>query len=150
MSAQPPAAAPQEDRLLRINEWVTIPLEELRFQFARSHGPGGQHVNKSETQVELTFDLLGSPSLTDEHKARLRARLGTRVDSDGVLHVTSSATRSQLRNREEATARFVDLMRRALREPKPRRSTAPTAASRERRLEQKRRRAQVKQTRREE
>jgi ribosome-associated protein len=144
----PPADTPEE-RLIRVADGVAIPLAELKFQFARSHGPGGQHVNKSETQVELTFDLLGSPSLSDEHKDRIRRRLGTRVDGDGVLHVTSSATRSQLRNREEAVARFEDLIRRALSTPRPRRRTRPTAASRERRLEQKRRRALLKQTRRE-
>ena len=149
MSAQAPPTDTPDGRRLIITASVSISQDELRLQFTRSSGPGGQHVNKSETQVELSFDLIGSPSLTSVQKALAQRRLGARVDGAGLLHVTSSGTRSQLRNREEAVARFVDLMRLALREHKPRRPTRPTAASRERRLEGKRRRAQLKDLRRE-
>jgi len=133
---------------LVITEPVKIPLAELRFQFVRSSGPGGQHVNRSATQVELTFDLAGSPSLSDEQKARARAALKSYVDKEGVLHLSSQVYRSQLQNREDVTARFVALMRRALRVPKKRRPTRPTAGSKERRLESKRRRSKVKRERR--
>jgi len=133
---------------LQITSGVKIPLAELHFQFVRSSGPGGQHVNRSATQVELTFDLAGSPSLDEAQKARVRAALKSYVDKDGVLHLTSQISRSQLQNRQDVTARFVELMRRALRVPKKRRPTRPTAASKERRLEAKRRRSQVKRVRR--
>jgi ribosome-associated protein len=132
---------------LVINEAVRIPLAELRFQFVRSSGPGGQHVNRSATQVELTFDLARSPSLTDEQKARARANLKSCVDQDGVLHLASQTFRSQLQNREDVTARFVELLRRALRVPKKRRPTRPTAGSKERRLESKRRQSTIKRQR---
>jgi ribosome-associated protein len=132
---------------LAITSLVKIPLAELHFQFVRSSGPGGQHVNRSATQVELTFDLAGSPSLDDTQKARVRAALKSQVDKDGVLHLASQISRSQLQNRQDVTARFVELMRRALRVPKKRRPTRPTAASKERRLESKRRRSQVKRVR---
>jgi ribosome-associated protein len=135
-------------RELVITEAVTIPLSELRYQFVRSSGPGGQHVNRSATQVELTFDLAGSPSLDDAQKARARAALKSYVDKDGVLHLASQLSRSQLRNREDVTARFVGLMRRALRVPKKRHPTHPTAGSKERRLAAKRRRSDVKRKRR--
>ena len=133
---------------LQITSGVKIPLAELRFQFVRSSGPGGQHVNRSATQVELTFDLGGSPSLDKAQKVRVRAALKSYVDKDGVLHLASQVSRSQLQNRQDVTARFVELMRRALRVPRKRRPTRPTAASKERRLEAKRRRSQVKRVRR--
>ena len=132
---------------LAITSLVKIPLAELHFQFVRSSGPGGQHVNRSATQVELTFDLAGSPSLDDAQKARVRAALKSHVDKDGVLHLASQISRSQLQNRQDVTARFVELMRRALRVPKKRRPTRPTAASKERRLDAKRRRSRVKRVR---
>ena len=135
-------------RELVITEVVRIPLAELRYQFVRSSGPGGQHVNRSATQVELTFDLAGSPSLDDAQKARAIAALKSYVDSAGVLHLASQTFRSQLRNRQDVTTRFVELMRRALRIPKKRRPTRPTASSKERRLESKRRRSRVKRERR--
>jgi ribosome-associated protein len=127
---------------------VKIPVAELRFQFVRSSGPGGQHVNRSATQVELMFDLAGSPSLDDAQKERVGAALKSYVDQGGVLRLTSQLSRSQWRNRQDVTARFVELMRRALRVPKKRRSTRPTAASKERRLDVKRRRSKVKRERR--
>jgi len=135
-------------RELVITEAVRIPLAELRYQFVRSSGPGGQHVNRSATQVELTFDLAGSPSLDDAQKARAKAALKSYVDKAGVVHLASQASRSQLYNREDVTARFVELMRRALRVPKKRRPTRPTAGSKERRLESKRRRSGTKRERR--
>ncbi len=141
-------AIPQPADLLVISDELTIPASELRFRFSRSSGPGGQHVNRSETRVELLFDVAGSPSLSQAQRARLLSRLAGYIDGEGVLRVVSSATRSQARNRADALARFQALVAAALRQRKRRVSTRPTGASRERRLAGKRRRGEVKWTRR--
>jgi len=132
---------------IAVNDRVQIPLSEIEFRFSRSSGPGGQHVQKSSTRVELLFDVARSPSLDDEQRARVLSRLSGYVDSDGILHVISQSERSQWRNRQEVVERFQELMRRALARRKRRRATRPTAASREQRLEQKKRRGQVKRQR---
>lgn len=126
---------------------VIIPLSELHYRFCRSSGPGGQHVNRTATRVELLFDVRNSPSLNEQQRERILTTLASYIDKDGVLHITSSASRSQFRNREEATVRFEMLIRRALRLPKRRRPTRPTRESRERRLAAKRRRSQIKRER---
>jgi ribosome-associated protein len=126
---------------------IDIPLSELHFRFVRSRGPGGQHVNTSSTQVELLFDVISSPSLNETQKARLLDKLASYIDKEGVLHLSSQSTRSQHQNRQDIIARFQRLMQAALRVPKKRRPTRPTAASRERRLEAKRRRGQLKRMR---
>ncbi len=131
-----------------INTHLSIPLTELEYRFTRSHGPGGQHVNVSATQVELLFDVAHSPSLTDAQRTRLMGKLGNLIDKAGVLHLADQSERSQFRNREIVTARFQALLAAALRVPKPRRPTKPTAASREKRLVTKKRRGQAKQLRR--
>ena len=136
-----------DDEIITVDDRVQIPLSELDFRFSRSSGPGGQHVQKSSTRVELRFDVARSPSLDDEQRARVLSRLVNYVDSDGVLHLTAQSERSQWRNRQEVVARFQELLRRALARRKHRRPTAPTAASREERLEQKKRRGQVKRQR---
>lgn len=138
----------QDESELIITERVRIPLAELHYRFVRSSGPGGQHVNRSATQVELTFDLAHSPSLSGEQKARAIAVLKSYVDQSGVLHLASQVSRSQLQNREDVTARFVLLLRRALHVPQKRRPTRPTAASKERRLASKRHRGDAKRERR--
>ncbi len=125
-----------------------IPLEELVFHFVRSSGPGGQHVNKASTQVELSFDVVNSPSLSDEQKARVLEKLASHIDKEGVLHLASQATRSQLQNRQDVVARFQRLIEAALRVPKKRRPSRPSAAVRERRLKSKRERSQIKHMRR--
>lgn len=136
-----------DEETLQINDQVAIPRAELGFRFSRSSGPGGQHAQKSSTRVELLFDLANSPSLTDKQRARVLDRLSGYIDTSGVLHITSESERSQLRNREEVIARFQTLMRGALKRRRKRRPTRPTAASRERRLRQKRHRGEVKQGR---
>src|SRR5512138_794498 len=93
-----------------VNTDVRIPRSELEFRFARSSGPGGQHVNKTETQVELLFDVAHSPSLTDAQRQRLLSKLKNVIDSEGVLHLTAQSERSQLRNREIVTARFQQVL----------------------------------------
>ncbi len=105
-------------------------------------------MNKAETQVELLFDVAHSPSLNAVQRQRILSRLKNLIDQGGVLHLTAQSERSQLRNREIVTARFQELLAAALRVPKKRRPTRPTAASKTRRLESKKRRGQIKQLRR--
>ena len=135
------------EKVLRITNALTIPLSELGFRFARSSGPGGQHVNRSATRVELLFDVAGSPSLTEAQRERALKALAPYIDSDGVLHLVSQTFRSQLRNREDVVERFQTLMRKAMRVPKRRRPTRPSRAAQERRLASKRRRSQIKRQR---
>jgi len=127
---------------------LSIPVSELRFRFSRSRGPGGQHVQRTETRVELLFDVAHSPSLSDEQRACLQERLAGYLDSGGMLRLVARSTRSQLQNRQEVMARFARLLSVALRPRKRRLPTKPTAASRQRRLEAKRRRAEIKRLRR--
>ena len=133
---------------LRVTDRVTIPLSELRYHFSRSGGPGGQHVNRTETQVELTFDVQESASLDESQRARVLSKLNSAIDSRGILHLTCQTTRSQVRNRAEVTERFQRLLRQALHIPKPRRPTRPKRGAVERRLQEKRRAGMLKQERR--
>lgn len=133
---------------LRIDESVVIPLDELSFRYARSSGPGGQHVQRTETKVELLFDVAHTPSLSEEQRRLVIDRLGTRVDSEGVLHLSSQASRSQLENREEVMTRFQRLLAWALRPRPVRKATRPSPAARQKRLEAKRRRGEIKRLRR--
>ena len=133
---------------IRITDQVVIPARELRFRFATSGGPGGQHANRSATQVELLFDVAGSPSLTEAERGRVLVALKGYIDREGTLHLVSQSTRSQYRNREDVLRRFQAMLRRALRVPKARRPTRPSAAARRARLEAKRRRGAMKRTRR--
>ena len=117
---------------------------ELQFRAARGSGPGGQHVNKAATKVELRWDLRASAGFSEGEKGRLAAKLASRLTAEGELVLTDHTTRSQSRNRELVTQRFYDLLREALRRDKPRRKTKPTNASKKRRLEGKKRRGEVK------
>ena len=132
---------------LAVNSHLRLPLAELRYRFVRSSGPGGQHVNKAETQVELTFDVTHSPSLSDVQRQRILSKLKNLIDAEGVLHLTAQSERSQLRNREAVTERFRALLAAALHVPKTRRPTKPSAAAKERRIASKKRRGQAKQNR---
>jgi ribosome-associated protein len=122
-------------------------LSEIKFQFSRSSGPGGQNVNRRETRVELLFDVQNSPSFSEEQRDRLLQRLANKIDSEGVLHIVASSHRSQLRNRERALTLFVRTLQTGLRVPKRRRPSRPSRQSRERRLAQKRRRSETKRLR---
>ena len=121
---------------------VAIPRSEVQLRFSRSSGPGGQHAQRTETRVEATFDVESSTALTPTQKARAIRRAGP------VLRAIAQDERSQWRNRELAVERLVDSLREALRVERPRRATSPPPASRERRLEHKRRRGEVKRLRR--
>jgi ribosome-associated protein len=130
-----------EERL-EIRSGVAIPMSEIELRTSRSSGPGGQHANVTASRVEAVFDVAASEALTDAQKARIAARLGPRVTA------AAQDTRSQLRNRELALERLAHRLGAALEIPRPRRATRPTAASRHKRLEGKRRRAEVKRARR--
>ncbi|HZQ65233.1 MAG TPA: alternative ribosome rescue aminoacyl-tRNA hydrolase ArfB [Gaiellaceae bacterium] len=127
---------------MRVTRSVTVPLEEIELRFSRSSGPGGQHAQRSESRVEALFDVEASSALTPAQKRRVVARAGP------VLRAVAQDERSQWRNRELAVERLVAALREALRVERRRTPTTPTAASRERRLAEKRRRAQVKSLRR--
>ncbi|MDP9349231.1 MAG: aminoacyl-tRNA hydrolase [Gemmatimonadota bacterium] len=137
-----------DDPILTVNADLRVPRAELDYRASRSGGPGGQHVNTTSSRVELLWDLEGSPSLTGEQRARLREKLANRIDGEGVLHLTASEHRSQHQNREAVTERFVEMVRRALVVPKARKKTRPPRASREARLQTKKRRSEVKRMRR--
>jgi ribosome-associated protein len=135
-------AAKDPNRHLRITGELTIPLAEVTVRASRSSGPGGQHANVTASRVEAIFDALSSPTLTDAQRERVLARVGPRVVA------ISQDGRSQARNRELALTRLSERLARALATPKRRRATRPTAGSRERRLEAKRRGAERKRERR--
>lgn len=135
------------DDPLTIHDGLRIPRGELQFRASRSSGPGGQHVNTSSTRVELLWDAGGSPSVSEAQRARIFSRLAGRINGEGVLQLAESGSRSQHRNRETVTERFVALLAEALRPPKPRRKTHPPRAARERRLRAKGRRSETKRRR---
>lgn len=126
---------------------LSIPADEVRVAFARSGGPGGQHANTSSTKAQLRFDVEATSALTDEQKALVRERLGSRLTTEGELVLESSEYRSQARNREAVVARLANLLADALQPRLPRRPTRPSRAARERRLEAKRKRAERKRLR---
>jgi ribosome-associated protein len=127
---------------IRVTRSVVLPLAEVEFQVSRSSGPGGQHAQKSETRIVAVFDVEASGALTETQKRRVVAKAGP------VLRAVAQDERSQTRNRELAIERLVATLREALRVERKRKPTKPTAASRERRLEGKRRRGEVKRLRR--
>jgi ribosome-associated protein len=133
--------------MIEIAPGVEIPETELTFSASRSGGPGGQHVNKTSSRIELRFDLDGSPSLTDEQKRRIRARLGARVSKEGVLRIVAATSRSQHANRAAALVRFQHVLERALRKPKARVETRVPAAAKRRRIEAKKVRGRLKRDR---
>jgi ribosome-associated protein len=136
------------ENVLEITPDLRLPVDELTFRASRSGGPGGQHVNTSSTRVELVWDVENSPSLTSDQRERIRTRLATRISSEGLLILASSATRSQHRNRQEVTERFAEMLRGALHIPRARRKTKPSRAEREKRLRSKKRRSETKRLRR--
>jgi ribosome-associated protein len=133
--------------LIPITDSLSLDERELDERFILSSGPGGQNVNKVASAVQLRFDVAGSPSLPEEVKLRLLRLAGKRASKDGVLILTARGERSQERNREDARARLIALIRRAAEKPKPRRATRPTRASVERRLQAKSIRGRTKRTR---
>lgn len=133
--------------MIPVDGGISLDENELQWSFVRSSGPGGQNVNKVSTAVQLRFDAARSASLPEEVRVRLLRLAGRRVAGEGVVVIEARRHRSQEQNRRDALDRLVDLIRKASRQPKPRRKTKPTAASRRRRLERKRRRGEVKRRR---
>jgi ribosome-associated protein len=134
--------------MIPVTAKIAIDEREIEEQFVRASGPGGQNVNKLSTAVQLRFDVRHSPSLPPDVRARLERLAGARLTRDGVLVIIAQRHRTQVRNREDALERLLELIRQAAVAPVKRRPTRPTKASRERRIESKKRRAGIKQQRR--
>lgn len=147
MSGKDPGGLAGEPGHIRVTSAVTIPESELRFEFSRSGGPGGQHVNKVSTRVDLVFDLAASSSLDGEQKEMIRRALRTRIDSSGKMRLSVRESRSQWQNRQEVVAKFQKLLKQALTVQKRRVASKPTTGSRERRVTAKKRRSQIKRRR---
>jgi ribosome-associated protein len=133
---------------VRVGRSLTIPNDEIRFSFSTSSGPGGQHANKVATRVTLEWNVDDSRALGPRQRTRIRTALHNRIDSAGVLRLSGDRYRSQIRNRDDVVERLRRLIAEALRPRKARVPTKPTKRSVERRLQQKRRRGEVKRRRR--
>ena len=133
---------------IRVGPTLQIPASEIRLAYARSGGPGGQHVNKTSSKVQLFWNLRDSAAPSDVDRAWLAQRLGTRLTAEGEVVVAAETSRSQSRNVDLAVEKLVALLRDALARPKKRRKTRPTRASRERRIQDKKRRGETKRMRR--
>jgi ribosome-associated protein len=131
-----------------VTDRVRVPGREIALSYARSGGPGGQHVNRTESKVLLRWNPFASAALNDVDRALLRERLGPRLTGDGDLLITSETHRDQSRNVADALERFVRLVRDAIRRPTPRKKTKPSRGARERRLEAKKRTSGRKESRR--
>ena len=130
--------------MIEVTPEIALDERELTERFVRASGPGGQNVNKVSTAVQLRFDARHSPSLPDDVRARLERLAGGQMTSDGEIVITAQRFRTQERNRQDALDRLIALIRRAAQPPTPRTATKPTRASRQRRLDAKRRRGITK------
>jgi ribosome-associated protein len=133
--------------MIKITPTIHLDENEIREDFVRASGPGGQNVNKLNTAVQLRFDVANSPSLSEPIRKRLLHLARNRITDDGVLTIEAKRFRSQERNREDALNRLVNLIRQAAKPPKVRRKTKPTRVSQEQRLKKKRRRSELKRSR---
>jgi ribosome-associated protein len=145
MSDTAPVAS---EKLLEINESVSIPRSELDVRVSRASGAGGQHVNKTSSRVEIFWSVRDSRALSEAQRAYLLTRLASRLTTEGSIRIVASDMRSQSRNRDLAEDRLAETVRRALLVPKKRRATRPTKASKEARLEGKKRQSHKKRERR--
>jgi len=134
--------------MIPVTRSISIDASEIQEQFVRSSGPGGQNVNKVATAVQLRFDVAGSGSLPDDVRERLIRLAGRRMTAEGILIIEARRYRTRERNRRDAMDRLVALIRASAQRPRPRRKTAPTLASRKRRLQAKRIRGERKSLRR--
>jgi len=133
--------------VIQVTDTIILDDSELSFEFVRSSGPGGQNVNKVATAVQMRFDAAASPNLPGGVRERLLKLAGRRATDDGVIVIDARRHRTQERNRQDAVDRLVELIRRAAARPKTRRPTRPSAASRKRRVDDKKKRGAVKRNR---
>ncbi len=133
--------------MIRINKNISIDEKEIKMDFIRASGPGGQNVNKVSSAVQLRFDVYGSPSLPDDVRKRLTLLSGNRINEDGILIIDARRFRTQNRNRQDAIGRLIDLIEKSTIKPKHRLKTKPSVASKRRILEDKRRRSKRKRMR---
>lgn len=134
--------------MIEITPSLSIDESEIQLDFIRSSGPGGQNVNKVATAAQLRFDVSHSPSLPEDVRARLLQIAGSRVTTEGILIIEAHQYRTQEQNRADALLRLVDLIRQATHRPKPRKKTRPSASAKAQRLEEKRKRGDIKRMRR--
>jgi ribosome-associated protein len=134
--------------MITINDRISIPDDAIVFEASTSSGPGGQHVNRVQTRVTLLFDLNSSEAFNEQERLRIQQKLATRITKAGILQVRSERHRSQSMNREDALARFVELLSTALEEARPRRKTRVSRAAKRRRLDDKKRHSDIKRNRR--
>ena len=137
-----------DNGILRIGEWLSIPESEIQYEYCRSSGPGGQHVNTTDSAVHLRFDIIHSPSLPEEIRVRLLSLCGNMVNEAGILDLFSQKFRHQLRNKFDVREKLIVLLLKAATPPRKRIKTKPTKASVERRLETKAKHSQRKAERR--
>jgi ribosome-associated protein len=134
--------------MVAITPSITLREDEIQLDFIRASGPGGQNVNKVATAVQLRFDVRRSPSLPDGVRERLEKLAGSRLTQEGVLMIEAKRYRTQEQNRLDAIKRLVTLIQKAVEEPKPRQKTRPSRAAKQARVEEKKKRGEVKKTRR--
>jgi ribosome-associated protein len=133
--------------MIEVAPGVEIPESEVRFVASRSGGPGGQNVNKVSSRITLLFDVRASAALDEVQKEKITSRLATRINREGILQVSSQRHREQGMNRAAALARFADLLREALTDAPPRRKTRVPRAAKQRRIEEKKKRGEIKSAR---
>ncbi|MDP9206851.1 MAG: aminoacyl-tRNA hydrolase [Gemmatimonadota bacterium] len=141
------SSPPASEKLLTVNNSLSIPRNELDVRVSRASGAGGQHVNKTSSRVEIFWNVQSSRALTDEQRARLLDKLSSRLTAEGSIRVVASDMRSQSRNRDLAEERLAEAVRRALIVPRKRKPTKPTRAAKEARLESKKRHSDKKRKR---
>ena len=129
--------------MIQVTDTISIDESEIQEEFVRSSGPGGQNVNKVATAVQLRFDVHNSLSLSDEVRERLMQLAGRRMTESGELIISARRFRTQASNREDARIRLIELIRKATQKPKPRRKRKPSLISKQRRLEEKRKRGEI-------